>query len=1008
MSRQSQAGGKPWTRAALATGAVLLWRVSLAVLASSTSYTFPGNMPAGCSANGATYTCGGLTLNSGDTVDFNAPLPATLQVNGDFRVGTAQVNAAGTAANLNLVVAGALSVDTGGIVMAGLSAGSVTNVAGNALFGRSITTSTGDIQLGNNTTVAGDVISDSGLITLGDYLNVRGKLSTSAPITVGDFTQVTGTITGTAGSAITVGANAKVTGALYTGGAITVGANATVGGVISTTGAVTVGAYATVTGVIKSSGAITVGANSIINGSLSSDTGAITVGANAAVDGAVYTAGAVTVGANATVNSSVTSTAAAITLGVGSAVRSVCCGTSPCHSGCVTNNSGAAMPPMSDAISGPHHLEVRHDTGSGLTCQPSTLTVVACADAACSSLYTDGVAGKLSVSGPGMTVNWPDSASFTIPSGSAEVTKSVQLITAGSVVLNVSNVSPGPANANLCNFGHPSCTFTAADAGFVFTVPDQLSAVAQQVNIAAVRKSDRAALCVPAFASVNKSLTLSCAYLNPGSGTMAVRVNGAALNAANAATSACDGAWRAVNLAFNAAGVATTMVQYDDVGQVHVNARYTGTGANTPSDAGLVMNGASTFIAAPASFGFSALPPGPLKAGIAFSATVTALNVNGVPTPNFGQETSPQPVSVAFARAQPTGSGASDGTFSGTVGAFTAGAASASDLIWSEVGRGDLNATLTGANYLGSGLGARGTTGSAGAIGRFTAHHFEVKVTPACASFSYAGQPFGVQITAKNGLSPPGTTVNYDASTATAPNFSQAMNLSDAPTLGLGSFTGTGMAASLFSAGVATTLAPAYSFTTKLTAEKLLAVRAIDADGVSSAGYTEGSTLLRSGRLKLSNAFGSEKSPLSLSVQTQYWSGNAWVLNNADSCSALPADAVVLSGYLDHTGAPSTAATAWSTTAQAFTLSNGGAALVLSAPTPTLTGSVDVALNLGTTSSDASCLATYPLSTGAELPWLRSQNGGCSTAWSRDPSARATFGIYSPESRRLIYSSQIF
>ena len=996
----------------MAIGVIFLWRASLAFIATHTAYVFPDNMPVGCSASGANYTCGALMLDSGDTLDFNPPVPAALQVNGDFQVNGAQVNASGTAVNLNLMVTGVLSVDTGGTVMAGLSAGSVTNVAGNALFGGAITTSTGDIQLGNNTTVTGNVTSSSGVITLGNYGDVRGNLSTSAAITVGDFAQVSGSVTGTAGGAITVGANAKVTGPVHTGGAITVGANATVGEVTSTNGAVTVGASATVSGVVKSGGAITVGASAIINGSLTGVSGAITVGANAAVAGAVYTAGAVTVGANATVNSSVTSTAGAITLGAGSAIRSVCCGTSPCNSACVTNNSGAAMPPMSDAISGPHHLELHHGTGSGLTCRPSTLTVVACADTACSSLYTDGVAGTLSVNGVGMTVNWPDSASFSIPSGSASVTKSVQITTAGSVVLGVSNASPGPANASLCNFGNPSCTFTAADAGFVFTVPNQLSAVPQQVSIAAVRRSDTAALCVPAFASVSKSLTLRCAYLNPGSGTMAVRVGGVALNAANVAASACDGGGRAVNLAFNSAGVATTTVQYDDAGQVQVNALYTGTSANTPSDAGLVMNGASTFVAAPASFGFSALPAGPLQAGIAFSATVTALNVNGAPTPNFGQETLPQSVSVAFTRAQPTGSGASDGTFSGNLGAFTAGAARAANLVWSEVGRGDLSATLTGANYLGSGLGASGTTanaGSAGAIGRFTPHHFVVAVTPACASFSYAGQPFAVQITAKNGLSPPDTTVNYDASTATAPNLSQKVTLSDIPSLvGLGSFTGTGVAASLFRAGEASTPAPTYSFITKLTPEKLLTVRAIDADGVSSSGYTEGSTLLRSGRLKLSNAFGSEKSPLLLAVQAQYWSGNAWVLNSADSCSVMPAAAVVLGGYLDNKGAPSSAATAWSTTADAFTLSNGAAALRLSAPNPTLTGSVDLALNLGLTATDASCLTTHPPGTGAALAWLRSQNGGCSTAWDRDPSARATFGIYSPESRRLIHSREIY
>lgn len=1008
MSRQPRADTERWRYAVIAICATLLWLGNLALRANNTSYTFPGNMPAGCSASGTNYTCGPLTLNSGDTVSIGSSVPATLQVNGDFQVGTAQVNATGAAANLNLIVTGVLSVDTGGTVMADLSAGSVTNVAGNAVFGGSITTSTGDIQLGNNTSVSGDVISNSGIITLGNYQDVGGNLSTSAAITVGDFTHVGGSITGTAGGAITVGANARVTGFAHTGGAITVGANATIGEVISTSGAVTVGAYAVVSGVVKSGGAITVGANAIITGALTAVSGAITVGANATVTGSVYTAGAVTVGANATVKSSVTSTAGAITLGAGSAVRSVCCGTSPCNSACVTNSSGTAMPPMSDAISGPHHLELHHSTGNGLTCSPSTLTVVACSDTACSSPYTDGVGGMLSVSGLGMTVNWPDSASFNIPSGSASVTKSVQITTAGSVVLGVSSASPGPANASLCNFGNPSCTFTAADAGFVFTVPNQLSAVPQQVSIAAVRKSDTAALCVPAFANVSKSVTLTCAYVNPGGGTLAVRVGGNALNAANVATSACDNSGRAVNLAFNAAGVATAVVQYDDAGQVQVNALYTGTNANNPSDAGLVMNGMSRFIAAPASFGFSAIPAGPFQAGNVFSATVTALNVNGAPTPNFGQETLPQMVTLAFTRAQPTGSGASDGTFSGNLGAFTAGAASTANLVWSEVGRGDLSATLTGANYLGSGLGASGTTGNAGAIGRFTPHHFDVKVTPACSSFTYAGQPFTVQITAKNGLSPPGTTVNYDASIATAPNFSQAVILSDAPTLGLGSFTGTGVSASLFSAGVATTSVPTYSFTTKLTTEKLLAVRAIDADAISSTGYAEGSTPLRSGRLKLSNAFGSEKLPLLLSVQTQFWSGNAWVLNNADNCSVLPATAVVLSRYLDNRGAPSTAATAWSTTAGAFSLSNGGATLLLSAPNPTLTGSIDLALNLGTVPTDVSCLAAHPPSAGAALPWLRSQNGGCSTAWNSDPSARATFGVYSPETSRINDVREIF
>jgi len=47
---------------------------------------------------------------------------------------------------------------------------------------------------------------------------------------------------------------------------------------------------------------------------------------------------------------------------------------------------------------------------------------------------------------------------------------------------------------------------------------------------------------------------------------------------------------------------------------------------------------------------------------------------------------------------------------------------------------------------------------------------------------------------------------------------------------------------------------------------------------------------------------------------------------------------------------------------------------------------------------------------GATAFWtsLRSQNGGCSTLWDRDPSARATFGIYSPESTKTVHARELF
>ena len=716
-----------------------------------------------------------------------------------------------------------------------------------------------------------------------------------------------------------------------------------------------------------------------------------------------------------------------------------------------------------------HHLEIRHATGTGLTCTPSTVSVVACQDASCGSLYTGGVSGTLTATGAGMTVNWPTGAAFSIVAGSSSTTQDLQLTTVGSVVLGISGASPATSSATSCNFGSPTCTFTGADAGLLFDVPDHRAEVSVPFTVTAVRKSDNSSACTPAFANVTKAVTFKCAYSNPASGTLPVRVGGAALNAGNSSTAACDAGGRAVSLAFNAGGVASSAVQYADVGRLTLTATYTGSG----SDAGLVMTGTDSFVAAPYLFGVGGITAGNLTAGNAFAATVTANNYAGNITPNFGRETTPEAVVLGFVRAQPSGAGASNGSFSGSTGAFAAGTASGANLQWSEVGRGDVSAMLASASYLGTGMTAAGSSaggvncagengtctlptgatafvvygaagyvstrsnmtgsvgcnnsvfgdpivgtyksctyyvtsgaapGTTGAAGRFVPHHFDVAVAPTCSSFTYAGQPFTATVTARNAAN--NTTVNYDGSSATSPNFAKAVTLTDAPALGVGNFGSTGtLAATLFTAGIATSSAPAYTFTSKLTAAQSLRVRATDADAVNSAGFAEGTTALRSGRLRLSNAFGSEKAALVVPVQAQYWSGNTWVANSADSCTTVPAAAVVRAAYLDNKGA---ATTAWTSSASAVVVSAGAGSLTLGAPSPTSTGSLDFALNLGSSAADQSCLAAHPASAGSTLPWLRSQNGACASAWAADPSARATFGIYAPETRKTIHVREIF
>lgn len=526
------------------------------------------------------------------------------------------------------------------------------------------------------------------------------------------------------------------------------------------------------------------------------------------------------------------------------------------------------------------HISIEHASGQGLTCTPSTLTIKACMDAACSSFYTGGVAGTLTATGT-PTVNWVGGAGFSIPAGGSSTTKDVQVTTVGSVVFGTIGVAPAPAAATTCDFGTPSCTFTSSDSGLLFDVPHHVSETLQNITVSAVKKADNSLACVPAFGSVSKNVAFTCSYANPASGMLPVRVGGQALNAGNNAAAACDGTGQTLGLAFDASGVASTTVQYADVGNLTLNAQYTGSGA----DAGLVMTGTDTFIAAPASFAFSAITAAPIKAGTSFSATVTAKNSAGNTTPNFGQESAAEGVTLTHIKYQPAGAGASNGAFSGSTGAFSGGAATASNLIWSEVGTIDLIATLASGSYLGSGLTATGSTGATGAVGPFVPDHFETIVTQGCGAggFTYSAQPFTVEIRAMNGAIVPAVTVNYDGTAATSPNFSKAVALSDGNATGAGTLAPTAVAASAFTAGVATVNTPAYTFTSRQTAQTTIKLRAADVDA-SSSGFTEGTADIRSGRAKLGNAHGSELLNLPVPFRTEYWN-SGWVLHSADSCT---------------------------------------------------------------------------------------------------------------------------
>lgn len=608
------------------------------------------------------------------------------------------------------------------------------------------------------------------------------------------------------------------------------------------------------------------------------------------------------------------------------------------------------------------HLRIEH-AGSGVTCAPTTLTLKACADAACGSYYTGGVAGTLTATGA-PTVNWTGGANFNIGVGGT-ATKSAQVTTAGTVTWGASGVAPVPTNGTSCYIGAAnSCGFTSNTAGFLFDVPHHYSDVQQAVTVSAVRQSDNSLACTPAFAGVSKTISFNCGYSDPASGTLPVAVGG---------TSIACGSAGGISLAFDATGVANTTVRYADVGQMSLTANYAGSG----DEAGLLMTGSDTFIAAPASF--TVTPAGPYVAGTPFTVTVAAKNASGVTTPNFGAESATENVALAHVLTGPAGGSdpALDGTTTLTDASFDVGngVATASDVEWDEVGDISLTATLASASYLGSGLSATG----AAATGPFKPAYFDTAVTPGTGIFTYAGQPFTVSVSAMNADG--AATQNYGGTYArdvTLTDANSAANNSGS----LGSFANNTIAAASFAAGVATTTAIKYDFTSKTTApletpgSAPLALRATDSDGVTSSGHAEGQTPVRAGRLHLINAYGSELLPPRVEYRAEYWDGNRWATNILDSATAIAAGNIATGGL---------------TVGGIGALVNGAGFITFATAGA---GSYDIAINLNASGADTSCNTTHG-GTPANLPWLQGHwSGACggTPAWQQDPSARVRLG----------------
>ncbi|HAT05901.1 MAG TPA: MSHA biogenesis protein MshQ [Aeromonas salmonicida] len=418
------------------------------------------------------------------------------------------------------------------------------------------------------------------------------------------------------------------------------------------------------------------------------------------------------------------------------------------------------------------HFQLDH-SGQALTCNPETVTIKACADAACSSLITDPVTATLSLTPTSSSNGWIGGNTVAFSGGSTTV--QLRNNTASAVTIGVSGSTPAtkPFSTTLCKSGNgtPSvaaCTLSFADSGFFFDVPDTYSNQPQTVTIKAVKKSDVTKQCVPGFASQSKSIKFWGSYISPTSNLSNSKIS---VNSSVLGTS--QGTAVPVSLAFDAQGQSTITVKYPDAGKVQLDARYDGTG----SEAGLVMLGADQFVARPV--GLCITPPQGVcavgnascpvfkKAGETFQVDIKAMAWESANDGDIcaGNQTTPNFVLSGIGLgstlvAPSPGTNATVGTTTYNHVAATNSLNSVNQTV-SEVGVFRMTATPPTSNYFGYTI----PSAQSQPVGRFVPWDFNLQsgvVTPACGEFSYMSQPFRVEMRVQARNKGAGVTKNYD------------------------------------------------------------------------------------------------------------------------------------------------------------------------------------------------------------------------------------------------------
>ncbi|WP_282450912.1 DUF6701 domain-containing protein [Marinobacter bryozoorum] len=210
------------------------------------------------------------------------------------------------------------------------------------------------------------------------------------------------------------------------------------------------------------------------------------------------------------------------------------------------------------------HLRIVHPD-IGLTCRASQVSILACADAACNTLYTDPVDVVMGPAG------WAPSAAFSIVGGAA--TRAFQRSSEGSVTLDVLDAYPLPENNRVCASagGTSSCEIEFLDTAFFLNLPELRAGVEDTFTMAALEKDTQSGQCVALFEGQTVNVGFHSNYLIPDESNLSATPR-VVLN--NVEIHNDESTWTQVPVSFNANGEATPTIRYDDAGELGLSALY--------------------------------------------------------------------------------------------------------------------------------------------------------------------------------------------------------------------------------------------------------------------------------------------------------------------------------------------------------------------------------------------------------------------------------------------------